>query len=229
MIKVTVDLGNSSISFRIEQRLPCTLPYATKSACLSLIPPDSSILLVSVNPLQEQWFLQHFPQAQKVGTDLLPYPLKTGVYPGVGADRILATYGAYLQKQSAAIVVDCGTAITIDAVSQTQEFLGGIIFPGPRLLSQSLHDYCALLPHIPSVLPSSHFLGKDTEDAIQTGISQGLRGLVERMITGIRQELQDPYLPVYLTGGASPAFFAELPYPCIPDLIHQALFSLFEK
>lgn len=225
-MKITLDLGNSSFSFCKENESPVSLPWEiAKKQLPSLFPPESLLIYCSVNRAGETLLKHHYPHAQKVGTDL-PYPLVVKVASTVGSDRILAAYGAYLQTHEATIVVDCGTAITVDFVNEHKEFLGGLIFPGPRLLSQILHQECSLLPYLFPVPPTPYFLGKTTEEAIAVGITQGLCGLVERVVSGIRQEFQRPQLKVYTTGGASEAFLKPLDFLFVPDLIHQGLRAL---
>ncbi|MEK7486690.1 MAG: type III pantothenate kinase [Planctomycetota bacterium] len=226
-MKVTLDLGNSSFSFWKEGFSPDAIPWGTAETQIpSLFNVNDLILYCSVNRQFEPLIKHYYPQAKKVGTDL-PYPLNIKVSPSVGGDRILAAYGGYLQNRSATIVVDCGTAITLDFVNAQKEFLGGLIFPGPRLLSTILHQECSLLPYIYPVNPTERFLGKTTEEAITIGISQGLCGLVDRVISGIRKEFQNPEIPVFTTGGASEAFLKPLGFPFVPDLIHQGLRACF--
>lgn len=228
-MRITLDLGNSSFSYQPENSSLQIIPWSEAEHQLStFFSPNDDLLYVSVNREKEALLRQHYPNACKVGVDR-PYPLQLLVADTVGGDRILAAYGAYLQKHSAAIAISCGTALTINAVNAQKEFLGGLIFPGPRLLSQSLHDYCSLLPRVYPVQNTQEFLGKTTEEAIQVGISQGIRGLVEREIQGLQQQVFGQKVPVYATGGAALPFLASLDIPFIPDLIHQGLKDLFDE
>src|SRR5262249_57902512 len=124
-----------------------------------------------------------------------------------------------VQRDVPVIIVDAGSAVTVDLVDATHAFRGGAIFPGLRLMAQALHDYTALLPLIESKESNPILPGTSTPDAMAAGIfwavAGGVKALVRQLETRSR-EMIDPYhaapeprsAAVFLTGGG-----ARLPSP----------------
>lgn len=121
---------------------------------------------------------------------------------GLGADRLLNAVAGIQKYGTPLIVVDLGTAITFDVVSQEGAYLGGIIAPGMELSMESLFKRTAQLPQIELAAPA-HYIGGDTIEAIQSGIIYGTVGMVDKMIKGIFGELGGA-CKVVATGGHAP-------------------------
>ena len=160
----------------------------------------------------------------------LPIRLPPGESLTVGADRLVAAAQAFALVQTTVIVLDVGTATTVDAVSAEGSFLGGVILPGPALWLRSLHQGTAALPKVESENGLS-LLGKTTAQCIQAGLSSGyphlLRGLVRQMQMELR-ELQEPTPTVLLTGGAASQWAHEFPeWRFERELLLQGLASVF--
>jgi type III pantothenate kinase len=117
----------------------------------------------------------------------------------VGADRLVNAVAAYDRLGGPCIVVDFGTAITYDAVSEAGEYLGGIISPGAEISIEALAERAAKLPRVEIAEPRS-LIGKSTIDAIRSGIVYGFAGQVEGIVRRLREEL-GPGTPVIATGG----------------------------
>ena len=149
----------------------------------------------------------------------------------VGLDRLFAARGALAELGRDCIVVDAGTALTVDAVSAAEGgvFWGGSIAPGPDLLARSLASGAAQLPLVqPQV--GAHAMGSDTEEAIRAGVGLGFRGAARELAACLAREAGMEQAPVVLTGGAR----AHLLEPqcvfageCIelPELVHIGLFA----
>ena len=121
----------------------------------------------------------------------------------VGADRLFAARGAVEHMGCDVIVVDVGTAMTVDAVLWADgqgSFLGGAIAPGPELLAKSLDDAARLHRVVPK--PGAPALGRDTLGALQAGVVVGLEGAALRLVQGVSSEAGIPSAPVLLCGGA---------------------------
>src|SRR6202008_4604895 len=86
------------------------------------------------------------------------------------------------------VVVDFGTAITYDCVSDNGEYLGGIITPGMEISLDALYERAAKLPQVEAAEPRA-FIGKSTVDAIRSGIAFGFAGQVEGIVRRLRAEL----------------------------------------
>ncbi len=106
----------------------------------------------------------------------------------VGADRIANAVGAFRRYGGPVIVVDFGTAITFDVVSKDFEYLGGVIAPGLGISTEALFRKAALLPKAEITLPRG-VLGRETTEAIRSGVYWGTLGLVEKIIRELKKEL----------------------------------------
>ncbi len=125
----------------------------------------------------------------------------------VGRDRLFAARGALSLFAGPTIVVDAGTALTVDAVTPegppgtVGTFLGGAIAPGPALLAEALARGGARLPMV-APRPGAAALGKATEDALAAGVGVGFEGTVLRLVERIAAECGFDAPRIALTGGA---------------------------
>lgn len=119
----------------------------------------------------------------------------------VGADRIVNSVAAFEKYGGPLIIVDFGTAITFDAVSQKGEYLGGAIFPGVQVAMEALFKNTAKLPRVDLSFPEK-VIGKSTVESIQSGLIHGFVGLIDTMIEKIRIEMNKKVkVKVVATGG----------------------------
>jgi type III pantothenate kinase len=121
----------------------------------------------------------------------------------VGADRIVNGIAAYEQFGRGAkrplIVVDFGTATTLDAISAKGEYLGGAICPGVQISADALFQRAARLPRV-DVRKPCQLIGTSTVEAIESGLYYGYIGLVDGLVRRMRAELGERALCV-ATGG----------------------------
>ena len=106
----------------------------------------------------------------------------------VGADRIVNAVGGRHKYGAPLIIVDYGTAITLDVVSEDGAYLGGVIAPGLVTGVQALFSRTAKMPRVGLELPSS-VIGRNTSESTQSGILHGNAGLTAHLIEKIRTEL----------------------------------------
>ena len=99
----------------------------------------------------------------------------------VGADRIANAVAAYDLYGGPTIVVDFGTANTVDAVSAKGEYLGGAIFPGIEISLDALFERAAALRRVELVAPKN-VIGKSTIESIQSGAVYGFSGQVDGLV-----------------------------------------------
>lgn len=129
----------------------------------------------------------------------------------IGADRLanaVALAGLY---GTPGIVIDFGTAVTFDIVEADAAYIGGVIAPGLRLMTDYLHERTALLPHVELREPPTA-VGKSTEGAILSGAAIGYRGMVRGILEALRVELGNPpRLHVVATGGDAAWIASRLP------------------
>ncbi len=104
----------------------------------------------------------------------------------VGADRLVNAIGAHSVYDGPLILVDTGTATTFDVISKDGDFEGGIIAPGINLSLRALHDAAAKLPRI-AIMKPNRVIGKNTIEAMQSGIFWGYIGLIDGLITRMKE------------------------------------------
>ncbi len=157
-----------------------------------------------------------------------PIPIQTDVDAPekVGVDRLLAALAAHRRCGKACIVIDAGTAVTVDAVSVEGVFLGGAIFPGPGLMARSLAEGTAQLPLVgPDRLSMPpRVIGRNTEEAIRAGVMRALAGGIVGLVEGMTDEMGKRPV-VYITGGyaPTPAEGVDDPWTVAPELVLEGL------
>ena len=122
----------------------------------------------------------------------------------VGADRLVTALGAVKTYPGDLIIIDSGTATTFDIISKEGVFEGGIIAPGINLSVRALHDAAAQLPRIAIKKPDV-IVGKNTVEAMQSGIFWGYIGLIDGLVKRIKAERGSP-MTVIGTGGVASLF-----------------------
>jgi type III pantothenate kinase len=183
-----------------------------------------AVVAASVNDLLNLAIIDAVGEVTKrnvvwVGTQLdVPIPVRTENPELTGIDRVLNVAAAYEQLQKACVVVDAGTAVTVDCCSETGEFLGGAIFPGVSMMLNALHDRIPHLPKVEMARPEAA-VGRSTAEAIRLGVFHGIRGLVKETVESYAESLgQWPELVA--TGGDAEMLFGgwELVHAIAPDL-----------
>lgn len=131
----------------------------------------------------------------------MPLPIRNAYRPpeAVGADRLMNAVAAVHEFGAPVLVVDFGTATTVDAVARGGVYQGGAILPGLLLSADALARGTALLPRVELRSPAPA-LGRNTEESLRAGILLGAAGAVERIIRDI-QRRWGGRVPVVSTGG----------------------------
>ncbi len=151
----------------------------------------------------------------------LPMPINVRHPERVGVDRVCSAAAAFRRVRGTCIVVQFGTAVTVDVVADDGVFLGGAILPGLAMQARALHEFTAALPLV-APNPPEQIIGGDTEEAIRSGIVIGTAGAVRGLVEGIATQL-GKWPQVIATGGdaarmagvaAATDFFDSL----VPDL-----------
>ncbi len=172
-------------------------------------------------------------------TVLVEPGIKTGVAllfdnpKEVGADRIVNTLAAHHLVSGPAIVVDFGTSTNFDVVSGKGEFLGGALAPGIEISLDALAARAAQLRKVELVVPRSP-IGKNTVEALQSGILYGFAGQIDGLVRRLAAELApaDPGgVEVIATGGLAPLVVqhSETVTRHEPDLTLVGLRLIFER
>jgi type III pantothenate kinase len=220
---LTIDIGNTNITLglydgqepgprwrlsTVHERMPDEygLQFSGLMAHAGFHPGDlSGICLASVVPP----LTRKIEQACENYFGCTPLTVDAGVRTGVriryedpravGADRIVDAAAVQVLYGGPACVVDFGTATTFDAITAEGDYLGGAIAPGIEIAAEALFLRAAKLPRVELKRPPSA-IGRNTPNAMQSGLLFGYVGLVEGMISRFRAEL-GPQMKVIATGG----------------------------
>ena len=171
----------------------CSIDQLEGVCIASVVPPITSRIIHA-----SQEYLQLNPM-------VVDHQIKTGIkilYEdplAVGADRIVDAVAVRKLYGTPACVVDFGTATTFDAIDSEGNYLGGAIAPGIAIGAQALYERTAKLPRVDLETPPS-VIGRNTVNAIQSGLIYGYVGLVEGMVARFRAVLGEN-MQVIATGG----------------------------
>jgi type III pantothenate kinase len=158
---------------------------------------------------------------QWVGTDIaVPITITTDEPQKTGVDRALVTAAAFEQLGKACVVVDAGTALTVNLCNNAGALVGGAIAPGATAMLDAMSERGALLPSSVTFAVPDSLYGKDTVDAMRHGVTGALRGLVQSMAERWAEEM-GTWPEVIATGGDAAALFDgwEIVHAISPDLL----------
>jgi type III pantothenate kinase len=150
----------------------------------------------------------------------------------MGVDRWVAMIGAWAEFQCASVIVDAGTAVTIDALDDDGLHIGGQILPGVSLMATALSNETSDIPRVSRAAAGSgglEMFANNTADAVRQGALNAVAGAVERAIRVLRSDAYEP--AVILTGGDASrilSVLAEPPSPR-PNLVLQGLLHMLES
>ncbi|MCF7887978.1 MAG: type III pantothenate kinase [Candidatus Omnitrophica bacterium] len=236
---IAVDAGNTSIKFGIFYKNKLKKVFSLKreeaskktvKKALAGFEKKSLIFLCSVVPEINNLFT-HLRQTVYLVGDDLRIPIKS-LYDKdkVGSDRLLAAYAARKIDASIRLVVDFGTAITLDFISKKGDYQGGIILPGINSTLKTFKN-CALLPNNITIKKTKRLIPKNTSESINKGLQDGfslmVNGLVDKYQKKLKLSKRDK---VVVTGGD---FLKVKPYLNFKfqyekHLVLQGLFYLYQ-
>ena len=155
--------------------------------------------------------------------------VNTDAPQSVGADRLCNTVAAHERYKGAVVVVDFGTATNFDVVAENGDFDGSLIAPGANLSIEALHQAAALLPRV-AIRRATTVIGRNTVAAMQSGVYWGYVGLIDGLITRIKDEYGKP-MTVVATGGLSHLFRPDIPAieHIDPDLTMRGLMLIHAR
>ena len=147
----------------------------------------------------------------------------------LGPDRWVGAYAAW-KLYGPAVVVDCGSAVTVDFVDREGVFRGGLIAPGAQAMARGLAAQAPGLP-VADLEVAPEIPALSPEAAVSVGVQLGFRAMVDGLAVLLRESLGSAGATLVLTGGGAPAYLAGsgLEYRHHGDLIHQGLRWLAEK
>jgi type III pantothenate kinase len=164
----------------------------------------------SVNPEAEQMFEMELRKrsnikSQPLGPMLATQPfVDIGGVQGIGQDRVLGLIGGLHHDPTLIrpiVTVDCGTAITVNALTVQRRCLGGAILPGLRTQLRALHEFTQLLPLIEPAYDDAS-AGANTAQAMLIGTVQGAAGAIKHIVERlIEREFQGAEPLLFVAGG----------------------------
>lgn len=173
------------------------------------------------------------------GADGLPIPIMHTLedITTVGPDRLLDALGAFTRVKQACVVIDAGTAITVDFIDGEGTFHGGAIAPGVQMMLDAMHERTAALPSVtltPDLFPPTDLakppFGRATAPAMVLGALSAARGLV-RLLIDRYAEYYEAYPRIIATGGDAPMLFEndELVEHIVPDLTLVGMLEAYRR
>ncbi|MGK5093213.1 type III pantothenate kinase [Deltaproteobacteria bacterium TL4] len=151
----------------------------------------------------------------------------------VGQDRIVNAVAVYQRHASSSIVIDFGTATTLDVISHLGAFSGGIICPGVGIIREALVSKTSQLFHV-ELEPPSNVIGTNTTDSLKSGLFYGYASMIEALVGLLIKEMQcrnEPVPLVVATGGLSRVFKNAIPsvQQWDGDLTLWGLYLIYQK
>jgi type III pantothenate kinase len=237
-LELTIDRGNSTLDcmltgpeFRTRQRFEPSLDGFVEflhgrrpdvAACLSVVPGALDGI--------EAWLVGSGVRALRVGRDLhCPLQIEYDDPTSLGMDRWVGALAA-LRAFGDAIVVDCGTALTVNVVRRDGRFLGGAIAPGATTMARGLAMRAPALPAC-DFGASVRLPAKSSGSAVASGVVLGYAGMADRLTTACREAsgLASPALVA--TGGEAELLVrhSEHRFRLEPDLVHRGLRCLLRE
>lgn len=147
----------------------------------------------------------------------------------VGSDRIVSAVAALDEFKPPIIIVDMGTATTMDVIDKNKNYIGGAIMPGVEISLQALASRTAQLPAIGLEKPKKA-IGKNTIDCMKSGVVFGTAGMIDGCVERIKEELGED-CTVIITGGLGKNF-AEVcrgDYIYNEELLLKGLYIIYSK
>lgn len=240
---VAVSVGNTRTRFGVYQGAEAVSTRYESNADLDALvdaiaaaareveqSPEGAVVVASVNarvadPLVEALSGRTSAPVLRIGADI-PAPIMHTLDERhtTGIDRLLAALAAFHNLRQACVVIDAGTAVTIDFVDGEGSFHGGAIAPGAGMMLRALHEQTAQLPEVAFQRPDAETFGKSTREAMLNGVYFGIRGTV-RMLAERYAERYGAYPRIIATGGDAETLFEgdEFVEQIAPDLVLQGV------
>lgn len=228
MKSAAIDIGNTRIKvgFFLEDKLQSQSRYSAMGEVLKELSETETPLIISSVVVSEEDLNEIFKDfsTKIILNSKTPLPVinNYGTPETLGYDRLAAIIGANGRfPDQNCLVIDIGTAIKYDFVSDENAFIGGIIAPGREMRFKALHTFTKKLPLLNATnIPA--LIGTSTETCMESGVLNGI--LAE--INGMIESYVESYNPVVLLcGGDAPYFETQIKYPTFatPNLVLEGL------
>lgn len=225
---IVVDIGNTSLHFawfrkeEISRTFKISASSITRQKIEKILSKcgHKNIIVCSVVPRVLLLFKKLGKRVFVVGRDI-KVPIQC-LYDRkkVGADRLIGAYTAKKLFPEVRLVLDFGTAITLDFLSKAGAYQGGIILPGIGSTLRAL-SHCALLPKRVEFKKTKRLIPKNTNESINKGLEEGFSLMVNSLIREYKEKLKiSPQNKVIITGGEASMVMHKLDFPyCYEPLL----------
>lgn len=233
---VVIDVGNTSIHFawvkngRIMRTKLLPTAQSTSDMLMRILSKDinNNIYLCSVVPRITSFFRNLGLKLHVVGQDINVPIVSLYNKHNIGMDRLVSVYAARILYPKARIVVDFGTAITLDILSPTGTYEGGLILPGIGSTLKVLSS-CALLPRKIVLRDTNALIPKNTVQSINRGVIEGFSSMLNILIKKYKKLLYlEKNTQVIITGGDAQNILSKVDfaYRYEPHLVMKGLILL---
>ncbi|MHC4738239.1 MAG: type III pantothenate kinase [Planctomycetota bacterium] len=165
-----------------------------------------------------------------IGKDI-PFPMDLSITEPdkIGTDRVLSASAAYAVVESAVVIADFGTAVTIDLVDDRGVFVGGVICPGFEISAGALKQNTAQLPKVKVKRPKLPF-GKNTTEAINCGLYYSAIGTLEEVIRRYAEKIGN-WPQTVITGAAAELIKEDCDFidSYVPNLVVKGIALAYQK
>jgi len=235
-MNLVLDIGNSSAKFGVFQngRMISKMgSVAHKGIVATIKNKNPQNMIVSAVGIYDNNLPEVPGKSIQLSTKTaLPITLNYDTRESLGVDRIAAAVGAsVLNPGNDSLIIDAGSCITYDLLESGEIFQGGIISPGMRLRTRSMHTLTRDLPLISmedSIGKEIPFIGKSTIESMQSGVLYGLLGEINSVVEKYKEK--SPGIRVYLCGGEAQYFEKRLKASifAVPELVLVGLNKILE-
>lgn len=216
--KAVLDIGNTSLKMgiitgkRMARTASCEFSGLTAVKLrdlLRIIIPETidgavacSVAPANAEVVMKAWKASGLPPLILITHKMkMPIRIKYPLPATIGTDRLAAASASWIRLRQAHIVIDVGTAVTLDCVDSQGRFTGGVIAPGPMVMTDYLANKAEQLPLI-SFSGKVPVVGKSTEGAMRIGVAVGyssmVNGIIDHLVQGV---FRGSPPPVMITGG----------------------------
>ena len=235
-MNLVLDIGNSSAKFGVfqdSQMIGGMGSVAHEKIVETIKHQNPKNMIVSAVGKYEET-LPALPGTTIYLTSMTPLPitLNYNTQESLGVDRIAAAVGAaVLHPGNDSLIIDAGSCITYDLLTGGKIFQGGIISPGVRLRTDSMHTLTKDLPLISlddSIGKEVPFIGKSTLGSMQSGVLHGMLGEINSIVEKYQEKSHN--IRVYLCGGEAKYFEKRLKASifAVPELVLVGLNKILE-
>jgi len=209
-MNLIIDVGNTNVKLAVFNQDEIIDKHVVKTKYLktsikNIIKEHSALkyaILSSVGKLKESvvdYIMSHFDTLILNSETNLPFKNLYKTPKTLGVDRIALVCASVKQyPNNNVLIIDAGTCITYDFITNQNKYLGGAISPGIRVRYQSLNNLTANLPLLDKNMPKN-IIGNSTENSIHSGVINGILYEIDGVIANYEQKYKD--LTVILTGG----------------------------